>query len=149
MTLLGPPAGFVLQRLAVDFLKSLADGANHVPGFCDTDKGMIANFDSNFGNVAMFFGSEDDVRIEGAAEEFLQFCKAVFNLLADRGSDFVLPSGVLNIHELPLVLLIRISNTFGNLHLRFTWLMLSLGRIIGLSYGASLYSKQFAGTKAQ
>ena len=62
---------------------------------------MVAPGDGDLGLMAVLFYRENHVSIKVIAEKFFDFCQAVLDLLADCGSDFVLPSGVLNVHRTP------------------------------------------------
>src|SRR6185312_7962371 len=101
LALLRPPTALVLHCLAIDFVERLAYSSRHLGRLGQANERMIANLDGDFRDVAVFFQGEDYVRIEGADKEFFEFAQAVFHLLAHCGSDFILPSGVLDVHQTP------------------------------------------------
>src|SRR5205085_3850188 len=62
---------------------------------------MIAHGDGDLRFVAVLFHGENHMSIEVIAQDFSDLDKAVLDLFADCGSDFVLPSGVLHVHRTP------------------------------------------------
>ena len=99
--LAGADAALVLDRLAVNAVKSFTDGGHHLGGLGHAYDGMIAHGDGDLRFVAVLFHGENHMSIEVIAQDFSDLDEAVLDLLADCGSDFVLPSGVLHVHRTP------------------------------------------------
>src|SRR5271170_7792207 len=103
MTFLGAPAGLVFDGLFFQMLDGFVDGRGHVAGLSQSDERSVARADGDLSLVAAFLDGKDDFGLEFVSQDFADFRKARFNVLADGGSYLVVPAGVFHVHERPLI----------------------------------------------
>src|SRR5260370_18938804 len=95
------PAALILHSLTVNMVQGLGHGRDHFRGLrCPHDR-MIAYSNRDLSFMTVFFDCQDHVRIKIVAQEFANLGEAMFDLLADDGSNFILSAGVLNVHRTP------------------------------------------------
>ena len=100
-TLFGLPASLVFDRLFFQVIDGFVYRDAHVFRLRQPDQRPLGRINGDFGFMTVFFDGEDNFGFELITKNFADFCEAGFYFFADRGSDFVVSSGVLHVHERP------------------------------------------------
>jgi hypothetical protein len=79
-------------------LEGLVDGGYHVGGLGQADEVALAALHGDFGDKAVLLAGQNDLGLEVLTEDFGELAEAVFDLVTNGGSDFVLTCQVLYVH---------------------------------------------------
>ncbi len=94
----GAAASVALERLGLDVFERLVDGGDHVGGLGESDEMSAAALDGDFGDEAVLLVGQDDLGFDAFTEDLAEFAEALFDLVTNGGSDFVLSCQVLYVH---------------------------------------------------
>jgi predicted RNA-binding protein len=71
-----------------------------IPGFLDAYQSMIAHFQSDFRQAAVFFRCQDDMHFVRITQQSSNLSHPRLNVLAQIVADLHLSTGKVNVHEL-------------------------------------------------